>query len=931
MPSAKSPRLIIASSELEARRLASGLKRAVYLPASDDEPFAAEGIAPTVFAARNAAITAIDEGNADTLVTSPAGAMLRVGTKERVKEAMHAAVGDAFAPAGLKARLAELGYNEQPRAFAPGTFAVGGATVDAWSPLEDRPVRLRFEGEVIAVIEAVDAATLRSEGNKRETIEFPRAALDPNDWDGWYDRTVFECLSEAKVLMDQETLATIGALVAEIDAEEQDRRERDLPIAARGAWLRHDDLENVKRDGPLPTVKKADSIDAAGASTTDALIGERLMLGDLVVHLHHGLGRFDGLVDDPVDGGEMLTVAFADGTLQVPAVEADLVWRYGPDVGEDGAQIAKMGSADWTERLATMNATIAEAATGFQTRLNEHAKREAPQLDWSAGELDALAKGWHPLTADQTRALDDIRGDTTRDGKKRVRPPMDRLLCGDTGYGKTEVLLRTAVAAVVAGLQVAVIAPTHVLATQHYASFSSRLDMLSVRVSLLTGTTDDDDEKAIVAALADGEPMIVVGTHRLAGEDIVLGKPGLLVVDEEQRFGAEVKNAVRDKMPDAHVLATTATPIPRTTAAAVVGLRAISTLRRPPSERRPVRTTAEEWNADTLKRAVLAEHRAGGRTFIVVSRIADMEKVESALHDLVPSLEIARVHGRMDDDAIDRAVSSFREGECDILLATTMIETGIDVPSANLMVILDAGRLGLAQLHQLRGRVGRGDRRGRTILFTACDWIDAPEDEGARERIDLLVRHSGIGAGFDIAADDLAQRGAGDLFGDEQRGHLADVGLELFGYLFRDVVSGEGRAGRELGTARVSTGGARIPMDYVPNETVRARLYGRIAKALDADELEGIIEEIKDRFGPIPAPLQQLAADAALTLRLRADGVREIDVGPKGVAAMFDADKADELRKRIDTDGITWKGDRIVIKGDDIGVADLLDEIGTTK
>ena len=679
---------------------------------------------------------------------------------------------------------------------------------------------------------------------------------------------------------------------------------------------------------PKPTSTQNDD---APSSDADAALDDRLSIGDLVVHLHHGIGRFDGLADDPRGGGENFTVTFADGAVQVPTADGDLLWRYGPASAGDDARLAKLGSDGWAARMASIDGALHEAADAFRARQAELAKRTAPALDWDAKALTEIAKGWHELTEDQAAALDAIRKDTTSDGKTGVRPPMDRLLCGDTGYGKTEVLLRAAVAAVAAGRQAAIAAPTHMLAQQHCQTFHERLEPLGIQVRCLTGTTDKDEAEDTLTRLREGEPMVLVGTHALASDDVEFGVPGLLVIDEEQRFGADIKATLREKMIDAHVLATTATPIPRTTAAAMIGLRAISTLRHPPKGREPIRTEAPAWEPSTLHRALMAEREAGGRSFVVVSRIADMDAVEKGLRDLDPSLDIRRLHGRVDDGEADEAMDAFRSGECDVLLATTVIETGIDVPDANLMVVLDATRLGVGQLHQLRGRVGRGERQGRALLFTECAWIDVEGDRDAEERADMLVRHTGIGAGFAIAADDLAQRGAGDLFGDEQRGHLSDVGLELFGHLLHDITVGEGRAARQLGTARVSSPDASLPVDYVEDETVRSRLYGRVAKATTLGALDALAEEMAERFGPLPDAAKRLVEDARLTLRLRADGVREITFGPRGVAATFSTERADALRDRITIDNATWKGDKIVLAEEDAGPADLLSEIEAVR
>ena len=921
------PRLIITSTDVEAQRLAGALDRAVYLPSPACEPFDETEPAPAIFAQRMRAIAAIDAGDATTLVCSPRALIRRVPSAGIAADGELLKTGARAELPELAERFERLGYRPVERISTPGTFALAGATLDLWPAGDEKPVRIRGKKSIEAVCR-VEPETLRSCDDDIPELFVGRAGVGDAENAG-ERRTVRECLPDAEILASEDTLRALRHAIEEIDAEETSRRERGEPIASRAEWLRMDDLKDLAPNGPVPEADVTHS-DAHPVGDTDVSLSERLHLGDLVVHLHHGIGRLDGLEDDPVGNGEMLSITFADGKLHVPAAEADLVWRYGPRTQGDDGRIGKMKSNDWVERLATMNEAVTEATNGFEKRREEHAKRKAKSLAWDADPVRELARNWYPLTPDQQAALDAIECDTTAE-QGTVRPPMDRLLCGDTGYGKTEVLLRAAAAAVCAGAQAVVAAPTHLLTAQHCETFTDRLQPLGIEVRCLTGTTDEDDASETLERLRSGEPMVVVGTHRLAGDEIEFGDAALLVIDEEQRFGADIKHTLREKVGDAHVLATTATPIPRTTAAAIIGLRAISTLRRPPAGRRPVRTQAPEWNADALRAAILAEREAGGRTFVIVSRIADIDGVANELRSLVPDLRMARVHGKMNEDDAEQELQNFRDGKVDALLATTMIETGIDVPAANLIVVLDAARLGLAQLHQLRGRVGRGNRRGRAMLFTDCAWIDGDGDDEARARVETLVQHAGIGAGFDIAADDLAQRGAGDLFGEQQRGHLADVGLELFAHLFRDTMSGSGRAMQQLGTSRVSTPGARLPADYIPNETVRARLYARIAKATEADELDEIADELADRFGALPEPAKRLLDDAHMTLRLRADGVREIDFGPRGVAATFDPERASELRDELATNAIKWKGDRAVLSGDDIGPAELLKEIEAAR
>ena len=932
----RAPFVLIAPTEHEAARLAHGLDGAILLPAWDVGPLANKSPSAVSQAMRLRAIAAIDGAKRPRVVCSALAAAQAVPPGELASRKLRVAPGDDAA--GLLGALVALGYRSVDRIALPGDVARYAQATDLWCADRDGPVRLRHVDGTVGSIEPCDPATLRTSGERIEALDVPlcasnpapanvvedgseeRVVEDPHGWTLRHERrTLRDLVGGARVLTTGDAVERGAAIVAEIEDEHADRTANGEHVPPRGAWLSAEEWAVLTGDASTVEIAAGDAPMPVGG--THEFAEEPLEAGDLVVHLHHGVGIYRGIETVGMDGDscDALCVGFADGDVAVPAHEADLVWRYGDRAGR-GVALAKIGDDDWTETIAGLIGDLRETAVAIGRVRAERAERDAPAVSWDRGALRVLAADWHTPTPDQAIALTEVREDmdgtaaTVRTIDGGVRPPMDRLLCGDTGFGKTEIIVRAAAATVEAGYQAVVAAPTTILADQHGVTFKRRLEPLGMIVRVLTGATPAAERAETLRMLSDGEPMVVIGTHLLAGDDVVPARPGLLVMDEEQRFGAGIKLALRGKEPYAHVLATTATPIPRTTMAALVGLRSISTLRTPPPGRRGVRTEVSDWNAARLRRALKAERAAGGRSFVVVPRIEDMEDVAAGLAKLVPNLSVAMVHGKLDDAGTAERLRAFREGEVDVLLATTVIETGIDVPEANLMVVLDAGRFGVGQLHQLRGRVGRGERRGRALLFEACGWIDCVT--GASDRLALLAENDHLGAGFTLAARDLAQRGSGDLFGGEQTGHTLAIGLELYARLMRDALDGRSADFLTGSKAKLHVPDAAIDATYIPHDDVRARLYGRLAKARDVEEIEGIADEMADRFGPLPDRAKRFVAAARSSRRARDHGVRAISASREVIALDLAPERAAALSKLIHGDAITWKGDRVILRSD---------------
>lgn len=634
---------------------------------------------------------------------------------------------------------------------------------------------------------------------------------------------------------------------------------------------------------------------ARGSAANLLAADEAPRIGDLVVHLQHGVTRLTGLSSVEVEGQaeERAALAFADGAeLLVPVNELDQVWRYGSDT--NAVALDRMGGEAWRRKRAEIEAEVAETARSLATAAAARAAQRAPVIEPSRG-ADRLARRFaYTPSPDQRAAIDAVLADLA------AGRPMNRLVCGDVGFGKTEVALRAMAAAALAGCQVVLAAPTSVLARQHLDAVRHRFASTGLRIEGLRATTSPAG-RAVLRGLASGEVRVVVGTQGLASEAVRFARLGLVVIDEEQRFGEADKArlaGLRHEDEAVHLLAMTATPIPRTLQGALVGLRDVSVIATAPVRRQPTRTFVLPWDMPVAREALLREHRRGGQSFVVVPVIGDMAGMAARLAEAVPELRVVQTHGRMRADALEQAVVGFSAGDGDVLLATNIIEAGLDIPRANTMLVLGAERFGLAQLHQLRGRVGRGQRRGSVYLMTEPGRRLAA---ATRQRLRTIEALSGLGAGVAISAADLDQRGAGDLFGERQAGHVRTIGTELYQHLLAGAVAtlrGEVPAPPppEL---RVGLTG-RIPASYVPEPNLRLGLYSRMARLTDPAELTEFEDELADRFGPPPPELVGLLTLIRLRCWCAQRGIARLDAGPQGAALTpCDAAGADHLAERL--------------------------------
>ena len=626
---------------------------------------------------------------------------------------------------------------------------------------------------------------------------------------------------------------------------------------------------------------------------SDAFLAELAALnrGDLIVHMDHGIGKYLGL--EPITVGQsqhdcvMLEYAGGD-KLYIPVENIDVLTRYGSS--EEAAHLDRLGGEAWQKRRARLKERIREIANELLRTAAARALRRAPVLE-------PEENAWHQFverfpwdeTDDQERAIEEVLHDLS-EGK-----PMDRLVCGDVGFGKTEVALRAAFVAAMNGQQVAVVAPTTLLARQHYTNFAERFAGFPLKIGRLSRLVPPKETKETREALTDGTMDVVVGTHAILSKTTKFKNLGLVIVDEEQRFGVTHKERLKQLREDVHVLTLTATPIPRTLQMAMSGLRELSTIQTPPVDRLAVRTYVMEWDDMVVREALLREHHRGGQSFIVVPRIADMPEVEEWLHKYVPEIRFVTAHGQMSPTEVEERMGAFYEKRYEVLLSTTIVESGLDIPSANTIIIHRADRFGLAQLYQLRGRVGRAKLRAYAYLTTPKDTALS---EVAEKRLKVLGDLDSLGAGFQLASHDLDIRGAGNLLGDEQSGHIKEVGFELYQSMLEDAIlaakAGEAGVGREpregLSPQITVDAPIMIPEDYVPDLAVRMALYRRLNDAADKAEIESMAAEMIDRFGPLPEATANLVKLLEVKHQAIEACIAKIDVGVRGTLVSFHND-----------------------------------------
>lgn len=610
-----------------------------------------------------------------------------------------------------------------------------------------------------------------------------------------------------------------------------------------------------------------------------------LTQGDLIVHVEHGVGAYEGLktlkiADAPHD---CLELRYAGGDrIFLPVENIDLISRYGSD-GADGA-IDKLGGAGWQSRKAKAKKRILEMAEELLKIAAERALKKADALEETQGLYEEFAARFpYEETDDQLHAINDLMEDLTS-GR-----PMDRLICGDVGFGKTEVALRAAFLVAMAGTQVAVIAPTTLLARQHFKTFHERFAGWPVNVRHLSRLVPSKEATETRKGVKDGVVDVVVGTHALLAKTIDFKRLGMLIIDEEQRFGVKHKERLKELKADVHVLTLSATPIPRTLQMALTGIRDLSIIATPPVDRLAVRTYVTEFDEVTLREAMLREKYRGGQAFFVAPRISDLDRLEAFLKESVPEVSFVVAHGQMAPGELEDIMTAFYEGQYDVLLSTTIVEAGLDIPRANTLIIHRADQFGLAQLYQLRGRVGRSKLRAYAYFTTPRDKVITPS---AEKRLNILQSLDSLGAGFQLASHDLDMRGGGNLLGDQQSGHIKEVGVELYQQMLEEAVNalkeGQDEDFADEWSPSINLGASvLIPETYVEDLTIRLSLYRRLADIETSEGLDQFAAELIDRFGPLPDETKQLLEITAIKAQCKSLGISKLDAGPRGAVFTF--------------------------------------------
>ncbi|WP_046530259.1 transcription-repair coupling factor [Cellulomonas sp. FA1] len=806
-------------------------------------------------------------------------------TQEFLEAAWTSAAAGAATPLDLSA--ASFASFAEVRALAAvrglGWWTLSGFTLDADAVTGDDATG-RDDAPPTA---APDARTLVVAAREVERYrgEVARAVSDVRrlQQDGWRLVLATEGHGPAQRMVEQLRSADVPArLVATLDDEPEGGVVLVVPAPA-GPGFVHEQLR-------VALFSESDLTGRAGSSTRDMRrmpsrrrnVVDPLQLrpGDFVVHEQHGVGRFVELVQRTIGTGasaatrEYLVVEYASSKrgqpgdrLFVPTDQLDQVTKY---VGGEAPSLNRMGGSDWQKTKGRARKAVKEIAAElirlYSARMATPGHAFAPDTPWQRELEDAFA---YVETPDQLATIDEVKADM----EKTV--PMDRLICGDVGYGKTEIAVRAAFKAVQDGKQVAVLVPTTLLVQQHYDTFAERYAPYPVTVKALSRFQTPKESKEVVEGLSDGSVDVVIGTHRLLTGEVRFKDLGLVIIDEEQRFGVEHKETLKALRANVDVLAMSATPIPRTLEMAVTGIREMSTLATPPEERHPVLTFVGPYEEKQISAAIRRELLREGQVFYVHNKVESIERTASRLNELVPEARVAVAHGKMGEHQLEQVIVDFWEKKFDVLVCTTIVETGLDISNANTLILERADRLGLSQLHQLRGRVGRGRERAYAYFLYPPE---VPLTETAHDRLQTIAAHTDLGAGMAVAMKDLEIRGAGNLLGGEQSGHIEGVGFDLYVRMVGEAVASfRGEEAEEQPDVTIELPvDAHIPHDYIAHERLRLEAYRKIAAALDETTLREVRAELTDRYGAVPPAVDTLFEVAQFRLHVRAAGIADV-------------------------------------------------------
>ncbi|MEU4094582.1 transcription-repair coupling factor [Streptomyces sp. NPDC026673] len=814
----------------------------------------------------------------------PAGSMTVVCDPERVRTraADLVATSREFLEASW---AASAGGGEAP-------IDLGAASLWGIADVRDRARELGvpwWSVSPFAADEELDADTLKLGMHAPEVYrgDTARALADTKGWlaDGW--RAVYVTEGHGPAARIVEVLGNEG-IAARLDTGLEGPIEPSVVHVACGSLetgfvdpeLRIAVLTETDLSGQKSSTKDMGRMPSRRRKTIDPLT---LQAGDFIVHEQHGVGRYVEMVQRTVQGAtrEYLVVEYAPAKkgqpgdrLFVPTDQLEQITKY---VGGEAPSLHRLGGADWTKTKARAKKAVKEIAADlirlYSARMAAPGHTFGPDTPWQRELEDAFP---YAETPDQLTTIAEVKEDM----EKSV--PMDRLICGDVGYGKTEIAVRAAFKAVQDGKQVAVLVPTTLLVQQHFGTFSERYSQFPVVVKALSRFQSDGEAKAVLEGLREGTVDVVIGTHRLFSSETKFKDLGLVIVDEEQRFGVEHKEQLKKLRANVDVLTMSATPIPRTLEMAVTGIREMSTITTPPEERHPVLTFVGPYEEKQIAAAVRRELLREGQAFYIHNRVESIDKAAARLRDLVPEARIATAHGQMGESALEQVVVDFWEKKFDVLVSTTIVESGIDISNANTLIVERGDNFGLSQLHQLRGRVGRGRERGYAYFLYPPE---KPLTETAHERLATIAQHTEMGAGMYVAMKDLEIRGAGNLLGGEQSGHIAGVGFDLYVRMVGEAVA-DYRASLEAGGGEVEEAplevkielpvDAHVPHDYAPGERLRLQAYRSIAAVNSEEDIKAVRDELTDRYGKLPEPVENLLLVAGLRLLARRLGVSDI-------------------------------------------------------
>ncbi len=844
---------------------------------------------------------------------------------------------------GLVEKLIAVGYERTPEVVAPGQLSVRGGILDVWSPDWERPVRSEFFGEELESLRIFDPGTQTSikridhveispivipEGTIKEKQRLLTDMLPDGATVMWLEHNAYASgkyavKNAARVIWTGDPapagvpsaefqtsplpgfaeVDTRAARRPEILDEIRSRLRNYLTTAKKkGALVSEDDNLSggfdIQGENALVVVTRSDRIFAhrshrvirrGSAANTGERLSEDFDLepGELIVHVDYGIGRYLGTTEIEVEGrkSEVFSVEYdGGGKLHIPVDHAHLLSRYVGIKGEN-VKLHRLDGKRWTKEKASVQAAVQDLAASLLETQARRAVAKGFEYDLEQPGIAEFEESFpYEETEDQLRAIEDVKRDMNSS------KPMDRLLCGDAGYGKTEVAMRAAFIAAMNGKQVALLAPTTVLVEQHYETFLARFDNTPIRIEVLSRIQADSSRQGTYARIKSGATDIVIGTHAILNAKVQFKDLGLIIIDEEQRFGVKDKERLKRMRLTADVLTMSATPIPRTLYMSMTGMRDLSLLRTPPRERVAVETKVTRDTDSTVRNAIERELACGGLVFYLHNRVATIENIASRVHALVPKARVEVAHGQMRPEQLAEKMRRFSKGQSNVLVSTTIIESGVDITEANTILVDRADTFGISALYQLRGRVGRGARQGYAFFLLPESGL---VDSDARERLNALKKHAGLGAGFNLSLRDLEIRGAGNLLGTEQSGHIVAIGFSLYCQLLQRTISR--LKGDEVprivdvslnidfldyspGTKDGDSSGACLPYDYVEEEAQRMDFHKRLAETNSISQVKKLHKELADRYGKLPVAASRLVKLAEFRILCAEQGIRRLDV-----------------------------------------------------